>query len=194
MPEQVRLELQPLGRVLSVPRGTPLRDLLWEHGVEFPCGGRRHCGRCRVRVVAGTLPPTADEYAILSEAERQAGWRLACRSRVDADAVLEVEQQNAPILVDHTPFDFDPRPGYGVPWIWKQRWSPSSLIATGRVLAVRTTRNPQGSHGCRHHVRLSTRASPAAACAPDDVRRDVGRLVRGACASGLARRRSTRWS
>ena len=39
----VRVRLEPLGITLAAERGTPLADLLFPHGVEFPCGGRGTC-------------------------------------------------------------------------------------------------------------------------------------------------------
>ncbi|MBW1906873.1 MAG: 2Fe-2S iron-sulfur cluster binding domain-containing protein [Deltaproteobacteria bacterium] len=76
----MRIELRPDGRTIEVERGTPLRDVLYVYGVEFPCGGRGRCKRCRIRVVKGELAVTPEEEAILTPAERAQGWRLACRS------------------------------------------------------------------------------------------------------------------
>ena len=38
------IQLKPIGVDLTVPAGTPLRDVLFDQGAEFPCGGQ---GRCR---------------------------------------------------------------------------------------------------------------------------------------------------
>jgi hypothetical protein len=35
----VRIRLEPVGRTIEVEPGTPLRDVLFGYGVEFPCGG-----------------------------------------------------------------------------------------------------------------------------------------------------------
>ncbi len=51
MSNSVRIELRPYGRSIEVERGTPLRDVLYIYGVEFPCGGRGRCKRCRVQAV-----------------------------------------------------------------------------------------------------------------------------------------------
>jgi ferredoxin len=75
----VRIRLEPLGRTFEVESGTPLRDVLFGYGVEFPCGGRGHCRRCRVRLLEGASAPSSEEASILSEAELSSGWRLACR-------------------------------------------------------------------------------------------------------------------
>lgn len=166
-----------------------MRDLLWAHGVEFPCGGLRNCGRCRVRLLAGELPPRAAEIGILSAAELEAGWRLACRAQAEADAVLEVEQLDAPILVDHTHFDFVPRAGYGVAVDLGTTTMAAQLLdlATGHVLAVRTARNPQGSLGADIMSRLQFAREPAGReQLTASVRRGIGRMVRGVLtAAGL---------
>jgi uncharacterized 2Fe-2S/4Fe-4S cluster protein (DUF4445 family) len=62
----------------------------------------------------GDLSVTPEEEAILDCAEREQGWRLACRSSAEDPVALQVEQFRAPILTDHSVFDFEPRPGYGV--------------------------------------------------------------------------------
>jgi ferredoxin len=52
MNSTVQVELLPLGQTLTVERGTPLQDVLFAQGVEFPCGGRGRCRGCRVKVLA----------------------------------------------------------------------------------------------------------------------------------------------
>ena len=61
MSDFVRIELLPLGKVLRVKRRTPLQDVLFAHGVEFPCGGRGRCKGCRIKVLAGSLPITEED-------------------------------------------------------------------------------------------------------------------------------------
>ena len=149
MNDPIRIDLLPLGRSVEVQRGTSLRDVLYAYGVEFPCGGRGRCARCRVQVIEGTLPIDDEERAILSDQERAEGWRLACRCRVEAPVALQVEQFRTPILVDHTSFVFQPRPGYGV----AVDLGTTTLVAqlldleTGSVLAAETALNPQGTLG-----------------------------------------------
>ncbi|MDP7571380.1 MAG: 2Fe-2S iron-sulfur cluster-binding protein, partial [Myxococcota bacterium] len=149
MNDPVRIDLHPLGRSIQVERGTSLRDVLYAYGVEFPCGGQGRCRRCRVQLLEGTLPIGVEESAILSDREKEEGWRLACRCRVEAPVTLQVEQFRAPILVDHTPFAFQPRPGHGV----AVDLGTTTLVAqlldleTGRVLAAQTALNPQGVSG-----------------------------------------------
>ena len=63
------LELLPLGKTIPVQPGTSLQDVLFVHGVEFPCGGRGLCKGCRVKVLAGSLPVTQADGTRLSAAE-----------------------------------------------------------------------------------------------------------------------------
>jgi len=183
--DPVRIKLQPLGRSVEVERGTHLRDVLYPHGVEFPCGGQGRCKRCRVRLVEGSLPIGEAEIAILSDTERMEGWRLACRARADAPVTLQVEQFRAPILVDHTPFAFQPRQGHGI----AVDLGTTTLVAqlldleTGRVLAAETALNPQGTFG-------SDIMSRTQYALEDEGRRQLTELVRGAV-EALAQRALT---
>jgi uncharacterized 2Fe-2S/4Fe-4S cluster protein (DUF4445 family) len=149
MRHRVRLELRPLGRSVEVERGALLRDVLYAYGVEFPCGGRGRCKRCRIRLLEGALPIGEEEAAILGGPERAEGWRLACRCRAEAPVTLLVEQFRAPILVDHSRFDFEPRPGCGVAVDLGTTTLAAQLLdlESGRVLAVQTALNPQAAYG-----------------------------------------------
>lgn len=165
MPDRVRVSLQPLGRVIEVDPGTPLRDVLVPAGVEFPCGGHGRCKGCRVRVIDGELPPAEDERRILSPDEIAAGWRLACRSRVTAGVTLEIAQWEMQILGDESRFDFTPSEGFGV----AVDLGTTTLVAqlldleTGKVAAVETALNPQTAYGSdiMSRVEMACRAEGA---------------------------------
>jgi len=149
MSDSVTIELLPLGKTFSVKRGTPLRDVLFAHGVEFPCGGRGRCKGCKIRVLSGSLPVSAEENHKLSPAELANGWRLSCRGRADADLKLELAQWEATILTDDTVFDFTPQDGLGIAIDVGTTTIVAQLLdlRTGHVLAVRTALNAQAKHG-----------------------------------------------
>lgn len=149
MSESVSIRLVPAGLVLSVKAGTPLPEVLFEQGVEFPCGGRGRCKGCKIRVVEGELPISREERQQLVQSELAAGWRLACRARADANLTLELAQWEAPVLTDDTAFAFDPQPGLGVAIDLGTTTLAAQLLdlQTGCVLAVRTALNPQARHG-----------------------------------------------
>jgi uncharacterized 2Fe-2S/4Fe-4S cluster protein (DUF4445 family) len=145
----VQVELLPQGKVLNVDPGTPLQDLLFAQGVEFPCGGRGRCKGCRIKVLHGLFPPSPDDLDRLTLAELDAGWRLACRAQADTDLQLELAQWEIPILADDTAFPFTPQPGLGVAVDLGTTTIVAQLLdlSTSHVLAVRTALNLQAQHG-----------------------------------------------
>jgi len=175
----VRVELEPLGRTLEVEPGTALQEFLFAHGVEFPCGGRGKCKRCRVKVISGALAPTAEERRILGDAEIEAGWRLACRARVEGPVTLDVAQWETTILTDESVFEFTPASGLGV----AVDLGTTTLVAqlldleTGRVLAVRTALNPQAAYGGDVMSRVELAVSGGAGKLRDLIREEIGRMA-----------------
>jgi uncharacterized 2Fe-2S/4Fe-4S cluster protein (DUF4445 family) len=147
--DRVRLELLPLGKVLEVERGLPLQDLLFGHGVEFPCGGRGLCKGCRVRILSGGLPITDEDRQRLSAAELADGWRLACRASADNDLKLDLAQWEASILSDESAFAFTPSEGLGIAVDLGTTTIVAQLVdlSNGRVLAVKSALNAQARHG-----------------------------------------------
>lgn len=149
MRETVRIELLPLGKSLEVGRGAPLQDLLFAHGVEFPCGGRGRCKGCKIKVLSGSLPISDEEKVKLSAAELAEGWRLACRGRAETDLRIDLAQWEATILTDDTVFAFTPQEGLGIAIDLGTTTIVAQLLdlRTGHVLAVRTALNRQAQHG-----------------------------------------------
>ena len=144
-----RILLRPMQVELTAPAGTPLRDLLFEQGVEFPCGGQGRCRGCRVRVLEGTAEINEPQRERLSAKELESGWRLACQCSLLSDLVIELRQWDAAILADETSFSFEPRPGFGVAVDVGTTTLVAQLLdlTTGHVLAVRTALNAQARYG-----------------------------------------------
>ncbi len=149
MSDFVQIELLPLGKVLRVKRGTPLQDVLFAQGVEFPCGGRGRCKGCKIKVLAGTLPITEEERRRLTDTELAEGWRLACRGQAESDLKIELAQWEATILTDDTVFAFTPGEGLGIAIDLGTTTIVAQLIdlETGHVLAVRAALNAQAKYG-----------------------------------------------
>ncbi|MBN2085275.1 MAG: DUF4445 domain-containing protein [Anaerolineales bacterium] len=69
---------------------------------EAPCGGAGRCGRCRVQVQGGAVPPDSppsilspvgEEEARLLGADRvNAGWRLSCLARFERNGSVHVDR------------------------------------------------------------------------------------------------------
>jgi uncharacterized 2Fe-2S/4Fe-4S cluster protein (DUF4445 family) len=149
MPKKIQIRLAPLGESLEVTQGTPLQDVLFKYGVEFPCGGVGICRGCRVRVLEGHFPPTLEMEETLTQEEIAAGWRLACQGCADSPLELEIAQWETPILSDDTHFDFEPDVGLGIAIDLGTTTLVVQLVdlSTGQVLSVQTALNPQAAHG-----------------------------------------------
>src|SRR5271169_2031017 len=140
MPERIRLEPS---------RPEELRDLLFERGVEFPCGGDSLCGGCKIRVVQGDVPITAEMRTLLSGEELADGWRLACRAEASGPVVVEIDQWSVHVLTDETRLALEPIEGFGIAIDLGTTTLVAQLVdlATGEIIAVETALNPQGRRG-----------------------------------------------
>ncbi len=82
------------GITVRVDAGASLLDAAIQAGilVETPCDGAGTCGKCRVKASSATgLITGAYVNDLLSDAERAAGWVLACQTKVIGDVTVEVE-------------------------------------------------------------------------------------------------------
>ena len=174
MKPSLQVELRPLGNTFQVEPGTSLQDVLFDQGVEFPCGGRGRCKGCRVKVLSGHVPVTAEDQRALDPAELASGWRLACRINAQTDLRLELAQWEAAILTDHTAFPFTPQPGLGIAIDLGTTTLVGQLmeLTTGQVLAVRTALNAQARHGADIMSRVDFGAH-------GEGRETLTRLIRG---------------
>src|SRR5690606_7051460 len=99
---------------IEVKKGTPLKDVLHEFGVEFPCGGKGTCGSCKVKLLKGELAVDEIQQQKLNKLNLAGNWRLACFCKVETDISLEISQFENIILADNSTFDFQPQKGYGI--------------------------------------------------------------------------------
>jgi len=147
--EKVRIRLEPVGADVEVPRGAMLSSALSTYGLEFPCAGTAACGGCRVRVLAGSLPITAQDVSVLSAGELADGWRLACQARAEKALVLACGQWHMDVLADSATLCPAGKTGLGIAIDLGTTTIAAQMIdlATGSVLAVETLLNPQVSLG-----------------------------------------------
>jgi len=187
MSDTVTIQLSPAGKSILVERGTPLRDVLFAFGVEFPCGGRGRCKACRIRILEGSSPASDGQAAILGPDELAAGWRLACRARALSDLKLEINQWESPVLSDDSVFQFKPRRGLGIAVDLGTTTLVAQLVdlAAGKVLGVRTGLNPQAAFGSDVMSRVQVALDdPGLARLSAMIRAEIGDLVAGLTAAG----------
>ncbi|MBU2055569.1 MAG: DUF4445 domain-containing protein [Proteobacteria bacterium] len=100
---------QPSGRRGKILEGKTVLEAARSLGVgiESVCGGKKTCGKCRIRIEAGTfarhgivslpenLSPFTDEEAkLIGDKERAEGFRLACAAAIIGDALIFVPEQS----------------------------------------------------------------------------------------------------
>jgi uncharacterized 2Fe-2S/4Fe-4S cluster protein (DUF4445 family) len=56
--------------------------------VDAPCSGNGTCGKCRIKLIEGTVEGEASRH--ISDADYAAGWRLACSVKALSDLKIEV--------------------------------------------------------------------------------------------------------
>jgi len=97
-PHHVRVIIQPMNRVLQIPRGTPLLSALRDAGIQIEsiCGGKGLCRKCRVILTRGQCEsiPQASAHRMSPEEEAQ-GHYFACQVRIthDCEFTIPVESR-----------------------------------------------------------------------------------------------------
>ena len=105
----------PENRQVPCAEGETLLNALLDAGlfVDNPCNGKATCGKCRVRIVSQNAPePTEADRKFISEEDLEAGVRLSCLVRPDADYTVELmqkERKHEVLTSGYMPdFDFCP--------------------------------------------------------------------------------------
>ena len=146
---KININLQPLGKSVTVNSGTPLIDVLHEFGVEFPCGGKGTCGSCKVKLKSGELKIDSIQQQKIDKLKLGKEWRLACFCQAESDITLEISQFDNIILADNSTFDFKPQQGFGIAVDLGTTTVVAQLVnlENGHVLDSVSEINPQARYG-----------------------------------------------
>ena len=122
--------------------------------ITAPCGGRGRCGKCRLKVVSGDVPPLPTEQNFFSQDELDEGWRLACLHQVESfplELSVPVEEKTAEIKVDgYLPeFELAVTDGYGLMIDIGSTTVAAGLVdmQDGRVIGHASCLNSQAAFG-----------------------------------------------
>jgi len=173
------VKLVPLGKVIQAREGTPLLDILHEYGIEFPCGGKGTCGKCKVKVIEGVIETDPYHRDKLNKLDLANEWRLACLSKCSEELVLEVGQYENIILADETAFEFTPGTGFGIAFDLGTTTLVGQLLdlSTGKILAVETAMNPQSLYGSDLISRLESALRDGNGEMTRIIREKVGEMI-----------------
>lgn len=173
------IRLHPLGKEIQVNNQTPLIDVLHEFGIEFPCGGKGTCGKCKIRLLNGEIEVSENHRQKLDKLGFAPDWRLACFSRCTSDITLEIEQFNHLILADESEFDFTPRSGFGIAVDLGTTTVVAQLVdlSSAKVMAVEILLNPQVRFGADLISRIQASLDGHAAEMTQMIRSAIGTMI-----------------
>ncbi len=173
------IHLQPLGKNIQVNDETPLIDVLHEFGIEFPCGGKGTCGKCKVKLLNGDIAITEIHQQKIEKLGLSPEWRLACYSNCTSDITLEIEQFNHLILADESQFEFIATSGFGVAIDLGTTTLVAQLVdlSTSKVLGVETMLNPQVKFGADLISRIHACLEGNAAEMTRMIRASIGSMI-----------------
>jgi len=108
-PNKVTVVFQPSGRRGQIEKGKTVLEAAQELGVslESVCGGKHVCGKCRIRIEEGFFardglnssrdnlsPFLEEEKKFISPQEQESGYRLACITRLNGDALVYLPEES----------------------------------------------------------------------------------------------------
>ena len=91
-PVEIKIISDNAESLIKAEAGSVLLYALNEKGIKLNtvCGGSGRCGKCAVRVIEGSIEPTADDKRLFSEKQLSAGYRLACRAIVKENCSIKI--------------------------------------------------------------------------------------------------------
>ncbi len=119
------------------------------------CAGRGTCGKCRIQVLEGDVPPSKEDQKFFSQQEIEAGYRLACRAFPQSDCTIVVEageKDDFFVLAegkDEEVSAVDNSTAYGIAVDIGTTTVAMQLVelGTGKIADVYTTINRQRAYG-----------------------------------------------
>jgi len=94
--ENISCDLPTFGGRGEVLEGKSILEASRELRVELEslCGGRRACGKCKVKLIKGSLSSFMEESKFITETERVEGYRLGCAAQIMSDVSIFVPEES----------------------------------------------------------------------------------------------------
>jgi uncharacterized 2Fe-2S/4Fe-4S cluster protein (DUF4445 family) len=95
--DHVEINLQPIGRRISIPIGITILEASQIAGIELStiCGGTGTCGGCKIRLLEGEISPiNPTELELFSGDEIESGFRLACQAKILSSVRIEIPPES----------------------------------------------------------------------------------------------------
>ncbi|MEA4822771.1 MAG: ASKHA domain-containing protein [Clostridiaceae bacterium] len=156
-------------------------------GCDMPCGGKRRCLQCKVRVTGNAIPPDTHEAALLSGDERASGIRYACMTTLTGNAeVTLLHRGEMRIQTEGATRPVSPEPwasGFGIAIDIGTTTVAGYLyeLATGKGYASASLANPQGRFGADVVTRIERALGEDAAALALAIRDGANELIMQLC-------------
>jgi len=88
---QYKITFAPSFKEVACKEGKTILEAAREAGVYLDsyCAGKGKCGKCRVRIIDGTVSPvTNNESELVRTTDREQGYRLACMTKIFGDVTV----------------------------------------------------------------------------------------------------------
>lgn len=149
------------------------------------CGRRGVCGKCRVRILKGQVPPSLEDKDYFTEEELASGWRLSCKAYPLTDCELEAafEENGFSVLTAGAKNCAGPatakRQGYGIAIDMGTTTLAAQLLrlSDGNVLDTAVSINHQRSFGADVISRIQASNTGKKEELQNRIREDLGRLI-----------------
>lgn len=176
------VHIEPLGRDITVPDNSLLKDAVNGCGIDFPCGGKGLCGNCHVELLSGDAAVDDVQKALLRRKGLNTGrWRISCLCRVTGDISVRIPERSQVILSDNSRTLRSGEDGFAVAVDLGSTTIVAQIIdrRSGEVLATESEINRQNSCGADIISRISyALASPEQAEElTRTVREQIGQMI-----------------
>lgn len=172
---------------VACPAGEEVLTYIQDQGLPLaaPCGGKGVCGKCKVRVLSGTLPVTVEDKEFFTDAELADGWRLACQAKTTEDVTVEVPAHDESSFaalgttdgaVEKKKIPLDHETGIAID-IGSTTLAASLVdMTTKEVLHTETAVNQQRRFGADVISRIQAANTGQAEALHDSIREDIASL------------------
>ena len=137
------------GQLIKAKKGEVISSFLH---IDYPCGGKAKCGKCKVIAKGELSPITQREEGFLSKHEIANGIRLACMTAIIGDAeIYTVEANEARILTEGKAIKYNVNHSFKKYGIAVDIGTTTVVVglysATGELLGKKGELNPQSVYG-----------------------------------------------
>lgn len=146
-PEEFDILVMQRGREVcsfSCPADSSLLEAMRAQGIRLSaaCGGSAFCGKCRIRLLEGTLISERQDGKLFTDEEIRQGWYLACRTYPSDNCVIELASDEA---------DFEIVTDYRM-----AKSSRTGLKSEGSRAANMTVKDPESEYAIAIDIGTST--------------------------------------